>query len=256
MGERFGSGAALSLLLQPVVADGLCQFQTLLQVAILHRVIHGLLVVGPHTGIVVGQQLQAHADLVGLRLARLAHGLVGFRQRTSEVLHMVTNLMGNDVGVCKRVTLNAQLTLHLREERQVDIEFLVARAIERTDGCRCRAAGGVHLIAEQHERRILVLTPAILSKHLGPDVLCAGQNLLALCCQCLLLLGEALLTDGFCGCLHLLLHHVLNDVAQVSSLHEGHQSNDDNTSQATDSGLGTRAHSAAIFHVRAFSSTC
>ena len=39
---------------------------------------------------------------------------------------MVANLVGYDVGVCKVAALNTQLLLHLCEERQVDIQLLVA----------------------------------------------------------------------------------------------------------------------------------
>ena len=51
---------------------------------------------------------------------------MGFAEGTCEVLHVVTNLMGDDVGIGKGISLDTQLTLHLREEREVDIELLVA----------------------------------------------------------------------------------------------------------------------------------
>ena len=70
--------------------------------------VHLILVVCPDTGIVVGQQLQAHADLIlQLVAARIAHVLMGLGERASEELHMMTNLMGDDVCVCKGAAVDA-----------------------------------------------------------------------------------------------------------------------------------------------------
>ena len=54
---------------------------------------------------------------------------------------MMADLVGNDISVGKGIALNTKLTLHLREERQIDIQFLVARAIERTYGSRSVTTG-------------------------------------------------------------------------------------------------------------------
>ena len=141
VGEGFGCCTALSLLLQPVVADGFGQFETLLQVTVLHRVVHGVLIVCPDSCIVVGEQLETDADLIGLYLISLVHRLMGLAECSCEILHVVTDLMGNHVSVGKGITLDTQLSFHLREEREVDVKLLVARAIERTYGSRCITTG-------------------------------------------------------------------------------------------------------------------
>ena len=46
-------------------------------------------------------------------------------QNARQVFHMVSYLMGNDVGVGK-VAVSTQLLLHFRKERQVDVQLLVA----------------------------------------------------------------------------------------------------------------------------------
>ena len=92
VGERLGRGTALSLLLEPVVADGLGEFETFLQVAVLHRVVHLVLIVGPDTGVVVGEQLEADADLVGIHLVGLVHLGVGLREGSREVFDVVADL--------------------------------------------------------------------------------------------------------------------------------------------------------------------
>ena len=114
--------------------------------------VHGILIVSPHTGIVVGQQLQAHTDLVGSHLVGTVHSLMGLGEGTCEILHVVADLVGNDVSISEGVTLDTQLALHLREERQVDVEFLVARTVEGAYGCCGVTTSRVDLIGEQHER--------------------------------------------------------------------------------------------------------
>ena len=88
--------------------------------------VHLILIVGPHASIVVGQQFQAHADLIGSHLISLVHGLMGLTQRACEVLHMVSDLVGYHIGIGEGVSLDTELALHLGEEREVDIELLVA----------------------------------------------------------------------------------------------------------------------------------
>ena len=117
---------------------------------------------------------------------------------------MVTNLVGNHIGIGEGITLDTKLALHLREERQVDVEFLVARAIERANGCCSRTTGRLYLIREQHEcgRRV---STAHLLEYLTPHILGRGKNLLTIAGKRLLLFGKVLLTDGLSGCRHLFL---------------------------------------------------
>ena len=194
MGKRLGRCPTLCFLLQPVVADGLGQLKTLLQIAILHRVVHGILIVGPDTGVVVGKEFQTHADLIGSHLVGLVHLLMGLAENAERVLHMVADLVGNDIGIGEGITLDTQLALHLREEGQVDIQFLVTGAIERTYGSRSRATGRVDLIGKQYQRGRLVGTAQFL-EHSRPDILRRGEDLLALGSELLLFLGELLRID-------------------------------------------------------------
>ena len=222
MGERFRRSTSLSLFLQPVVADGLGQLKTFLQVAVLHRTKHLVVVVCPYAGIVVGQQLQADADLIATHLVGLTHGLMGLVERSQEVLHVVAYLVGNDVGVGKIATLDTQLALHLGEERQVNIQLLVARAIEGTDGSRSRATGRLHLIREQHQRRRRIGTSHLL-EHLSPYILRTSQNLTRELCQLLLLLSKVLLIDGLSTLRHLFLNTLYNSLHGVASAHPSKQ---------------------------------
>ena len=95
-------------------------------------------------------------------------------QCTRQVLNMVTNLVGYHIRVGKGVTLNTQLTFHLGKKREIDIQLLVARAVERTHRSSSRATSRVYLIAEQNQCGIQVFAPAILLENLCPNLLGAG----------------------------------------------------------------------------------
>ena len=256
MGERLGLHVSACLLLQVVVANLLCTVDGLLDIACLERAVGGILIVAPYAGIVIGQQLQTYADLVGLHLVHLAHLLVCLVECAQEVLHVVTHLVGDDVGIGE-VTVGSQLRLHLGEEREVDVQLLVARAIERAHRCAGLSAGTVDAAREEHQRGGIIRLAHLL-EDLGPDVLGGCQYLAREGGQFLLLLGEFALS------LHLfflygaeaaLLDYVGHYVADATSLHEGHHGYKNNTGQSAYSGFGPCAHSAAIFHVRAFSSS-
>ena len=177
-------------------------------------------------------------------------------ERAQQVLHVVTHLMGNDVSI-RKVTIGPQLTLHLGEEREVDVQFLVTRAIEGAHRTAGLPTGRRHTVREQHQRGRRVLAAHLL-EDLGPDVLGRSQNLTRELGQGLFLLGKLALTlDLFLldGRQPALLYHVADYVAQVSPVHQGHQGHNDDTCQASEAGLCATAHAAAVFHVRAFSAS-
>ena len=119
--ESYDHAVPDELVYQPVVTDSLCQFQTLLKVAVLHRMINGILVMCPYTCIVISEQLKTDTDLIGLYLISLAHCLMGFAECTRQIFHMMAYFVSNHVSIGKGITLDTQLALHLSEERQVDI---------------------------------------------------------------------------------------------------------------------------------------
>ena len=94
-------------------------------------------VLGPHAGVAVGLQLEPDRVAVGALLgADLAHG-------AEQVLDVVAVLVGEDVGLDEVAALAAELALeHVVEERGVEVDVLVGRAVERPDvGGRLAAAG-------------------------------------------------------------------------------------------------------------------
>ena len=179
MVEGLRSCAPVGLLLQVVVANLRGGVQCLFNVAILQRAEHPVVVVGPHTGVKVGLQLQTHAGLVvalGV-LAVLGHLLVGGVQGAQQVLHMMPHLVRDDVGVGK-VAVSPDLAFHALEELQVEIHRLVGAAIEGAARRSGVAATRTHRIGiDHHLGRDVGL--AHLPKFLSPNVFGAGENLFA-----------------------------------------------------------------------------
>jgi hypothetical protein len=68
---------------------------------------------------------------------------------------MVPHLVRDHVGL-RKITRCTQLVLQRLVEHQVDIDLLVARAVERPHGALPGAAGGRGGAAKQHQSRLLV----------------------------------------------------------------------------------------------------
>ena len=211
----------------------------------------------PHTGIEVGKQLQANREFVGLFLGQTRHLLVHLLERSSKILHMMAYLVGNNVCIGK-IAVGTQLAFHRRKERQVDIQSLIAAAIERSHLCRTLTASRLYPIGIEHHSRILILHTVFL-ENLHPYILCAGKNLLRELCQLLLLFGEFTLCASSHFCISSveilvagLLHYCLDGIASLQICHNAHNNDTDNASKAC---LPATAHSTAIIYIRAFASS-
>jgi len=164
---------ALRLLLQAVVADGRRGVERLGDVARI-ELIHRAGVVSPHAGIAVGLQLHAHrnAVLLGLRTrARRFHLLEG----AGLLLHVVTDLVRDDVGL-REVARSAEAPLQIAEEREVEVELLVAGTVERPHRGLAHAARRAHLPVVQHECRCSIARPRSCEQ-IAPHILGAAQHL-------------------------------------------------------------------------------
>ncbi len=130
--------------------------------------------VGKDAGEAVGLQLDA--DLQGIALL-LAHALprrFHLIHDAEQLLHVMADLMGEDIGLGE-VALHLEAVLQLLIEAEVDINFLVVGAIEGTHGRHPRPAGRAHRAAEQDELGIAVIL-AILLEDVLPNVLGVGED--------------------------------------------------------------------------------
>src|SRR5262249_21460533 len=149
---------AAGLLLQTVVADRGCRAQRRIDVARLQQLPALLGLVRPDAGETIGLQLDAHLDAIGLRLVDALLELMRLRQDTELVLHMMADLVRDDVGLHELAGAAAGIAamearLDLAEERGIEIDLLVVRAIERTHGALGIAAGGRRRAAVEDESR-------------------------------------------------------------------------------------------------------
>src|SRR5215213_8222105 len=82
--------------------------------------------------------------------------------------------MRDDVSL-REIPWRAEAALQLAEEREVQVHFLVAGAVEGADGRRRQAAGRLDAIREDRELRLDVLPP-LLAEDVVPDVLRAAED--------------------------------------------------------------------------------
>ena len=172
MREGVGVHGAAGARLEPVVAHRLRRRDGLLHVAALE--VAGLVDrVGPHAGVAVGLQLEAHRQVVGL-VGILALELAHLAARAGLVLHVVAHLVRDHVGPGE-VAGRAELALHVAVEGQVEVDALVGGAVERTDGGAGVPAAGGHGVAVEHHLGALIALARALERG-GPGVLGIGED--------------------------------------------------------------------------------
>src|SRR4029450_3049156 len=173
VGEGFGRHVAARLLLEAVVADGGGSLEPGLDIARIEEV-PPLGVEAPHAGEAVGLELHRHRERVAAAPARaraLRRDLLG---DADEVLHVMADLVGDHVGA-RELTRRPEALGQLLEERAVEIDALVPRAVERPDRVVVLAARGLDGAAEEDEARRLVLA-ALLLEDGAPCVLGVAQH--------------------------------------------------------------------------------
>ena len=175
MGKRVRHGISLGTFLEIIVADFLRGVESLLYIAVLKRAKHLIVMMSPYAGIIIGLKLKSHTNLVGLRLAESRHTLVGIGESAEQILHMVAHLMGYDIGIGK-VSVGTESAAHFGEKRQVYIQALVGRTIERTGLGSGVAAAAVDRTGEKYERGRLIFK-ALFGKKFGPYILRSGKYL-------------------------------------------------------------------------------
>ena len=173
MGEAVGHDIALRALLQRVVADLVGGVERLLDVARLEQTLL-VGVIGPDTGEAVGLQLDAHRKLVGIGLPHRPAHLVELGQDADEVLHVMPDLVRDHIGLGE-ITRGVELPFELVVEGEVDIDLVVARAVERPRRHAGEPAGRTDAPGEEHELRLLVGLAARLEDS-APDILRLGQH--------------------------------------------------------------------------------
>lgn len=167
VGPRFGGDVTLRLLLDAVVADGRGSIEGLRDlVAGRGRQVAGLgSMIRPDTGQAISLQLSEHRH--ALRTGGIVVGLV---EQAEQVLHVVAVFMGQHVGLGEGASLRSEAGLQFIEEREVQVNQLVAGTVERASGGRRITAGALGRAGIKDGLGIGVLVPAV-GKFAGPVIL-------------------------------------------------------------------------------------
>src|SRR5258708_21794337 len=130
--------------------------------------------VGPHAGEAVGLQLDAYLGCIALARAHALLRLLHLRQNAEEVLHVMPDLVGDDVGLRELASLAAaaaEAVLQIVEERSVEINALILRAVEWSHGGLRETAARPRRAPEEHEPLGLVVAVELLPGDVRPAVL-------------------------------------------------------------------------------------
>src|SRR5262245_30963749 len=135
--------------------------------------------VRPHAGETVGLQLHFDLQLVGLALVEAALHLLHLGKNPEQLLDMVAHLVGDDVGLGELARLAvaaAEPVFQVAEERGVDVDALIAGAVERPHGgLRHAAARLIGHAGEHHQPRGPVVLVGLL-EDLLPAVLGIAED--------------------------------------------------------------------------------
>ena len=176
MGEAVGHGVAVRRRLQAIVADRPGRRHGLLDVAGVEQLPFLIGVGRPDAGQAIGHQFDPDRDRVGLGAARVLLRRVGLGENAEQVLDMVADLVGDHVGVGE-IAAAAVFRLHVAEERQVEIDLLVERAIERPHRRLGAAAAGLGRAVVEHQRRRLVAHAGLRRQRVRPHRLGLAQDM-------------------------------------------------------------------------------
>ena len=155
------------LLLDMVIADRSGSVNGLLQLLFGNRFEHGVLALVstrcPDTCVAVRLQLNRHGCGI---LARIV--VITQTKGVLQVLNMVAPLVGDNIHLGQGTGAAAEL-FKLVEEAGVQVDVLVARAVERASARRCVAAAGLDTVLEQAQAGFTVFNTSLLRQHGRPN---------------------------------------------------------------------------------------
>src|SRR6185437_14390994 len=86
----------------------------------------------------------------------------------------MTDFVRDDIRL-REISRRIELAPQLFIKPKIDVNPLIARTIEWTNSSTCDPTRRAHLIRKQHQRRLAIL-PAVLTKHVGPNVFRLRQD--------------------------------------------------------------------------------
>src|SRR5262245_11282441 len=166
VGKRVRYDVALAPTLQAIVANSGGGLHSCLDVARLDEPPLFLRVVSPDSGQAVRLQLHVNLELIGLDLIHTALRLLHLRQYSKQVLHVMTDVMRDDIGLGELTAFASDITtaeppLKILKERSVQIDLAIDRTVERTHGGLGNATSRTRAARKHDERGRLVVLPSL-----------------------------------------------------------------------------------------------
>src|SRR5262249_33732282 len=139
MGEGVRHNIALAASLQSVITNCRRRLQGRLHITGLDEPPLFLAVVSPHPSEAVGLQLDANLEMLDLDLIHTALRLLHLRQDSKQVLHVVTDLVRDHIGLGELAALATDVTtvessLDVLKERRIQIDLAIDGTVERAHG--------------------------------------------------------------------------------------------------------------------------
>ena len=174
MGEGIGNHHPGLSFHHPVVPDRSRRIHTLLNISLFEDVFHALGMVGPDPCQEISLQFESYQVTIELAFTQISTLFLNLFHNTQEVLYVMTDLMGDDIGYGK-ITLGIQVVLHGPEKSQVNIHLFIAGAVEWSGGCLGETACRLGRVSKQNQLG-LALEDIILTQQSIPYILGVCQN--------------------------------------------------------------------------------
>jgi hypothetical protein len=101
-----------------IITDGRCRTQSFFEIAGLDQVAFPLGVMTPDTGVTIGLKFHADREGVGFHLRHLSSEAMHLFCDAEEVLHVMTDLVGDNIRL-RKVSRRAKTMRHFIEEGKV-----------------------------------------------------------------------------------------------------------------------------------------
>src|SRR4051794_3016264 len=111
----------------------------------------------PHAGKIIGLQFQAHRKGLSALLSSPLLSALHLVGDAKLVLHVMPHFMGDYIGL-GGVSRRVKTPLQFLEELEIQVNVLVARAIERTNRRLRIATSGFGLARKEHQFGLLIGT--------------------------------------------------------------------------------------------------
>src|ERR1700722_11083508 len=126
---------------------------------------------GPDAGETIRLKFKFHRR----RIRALTAVLFGLSLDSKNVLHVMADFVREHVGLCK-LARRSETLLQLIVKSEIDVNLLIAGAVERAGRRFPSAASRLRIVAEQDELGVMILLVGLRGQDFGPGFLRVVEN--------------------------------------------------------------------------------